>query len=101
MSAKTIASLVACIACISAAEAPSNYQTFHGIPVDSNSTDLTRFEIALARCIPEASSWPRGTPDPRSLYYNAALRNCLYRQGFIDRGSYAYPANNLFVPPAF
>jgi len=84
------------LACISAAEAPSNYQVYGGIRVDSDPVLLATYDRALARCFPEAATPPRGALEPRGLYYNAALRACLYRYGFFDRGAYAYPANTLF-----
>lgn len=82
--------------CISAAESPSNYQSYSGIRVDTDPVLLARYEKALQRCVPEAGSWRRGSPDPRSLHYNAVLRSCLYRRSFIDRGVYAYPIPQVY-----
>ncbi|MDK4702774.1 hypothetical protein PH562_11030 [Rhizobium sp. CNPSo 4062] len=80
------------LACVSAGEAPSNYQTYHGgIRADSDPVVLARYDRALNHCEPEAYSWRRGSPDANSTLYWLALRNCLYRQGFVDRGVYAYP----------
>ncbi len=84
------------LACISAAEAPSNYRTYSGFPVESDPYLVTRFEHALNNCVPEAQTPPRGTPYTASLHYNTALRACLYRQGYVDRGYSAYPANLVF-----
>ncbi|MET3854702.1 MULTISPECIES: hypothetical protein [unclassified Rhizobium] len=83
------------LGCISAAEAPSNYQTYSGIRVDSDPVLLARYDRALSYCQPEAMSH-RGSPDTHSMIYNVALRNCLYRRSFVDRGYYAYPANQVF-----
>ena len=80
------------LACVSAGEAPSNYQTYYGgIRADSDPVVLATYERVLDRCEPEAYSWRRGSPDPNSTPYWLALRNCLYRHGFVDRGVYAYP----------
>jgi hypothetical protein len=83
------------LGCISAAEAPSNYQTYSGIRVDSDPILVQRYDRALSYCQPEAMSY-RGSPDTHSMIYNVALRSCLSRHNFIDRGLYAYPANRLF-----
>ncbi|CAN7405026.1 hypothetical protein LJR251_002507 [Rhizobium rhizogenes] len=85
------------LACVSAGEAPSNYQSYHGgIRADSDPVLLERYDRALSRCEPEAYSWHRGSPDPNSTLYILALRNCLYRHGFVDRGFYAYPTSAVF-----
>lgn len=84
------------LGCISAAESPSNYQSYSGIRVDTDPVLLARYDKSLRWCVPEASSWRRGSPDPQSLHYNAALRNCLYRHGFVDRGVYAYPIPEVY-----
>ncbi|ULR46203.1 hypothetical protein [Rhizobium sp. K102] len=84
------------LGCISAAESPSNYQSYRGVRVDTDPVLLTRYDKALRWCVPEAGSWQRGSPDPQSLHYNAALRNCLYRRGFVDRGVYAYPIPKVY-----
>lgn len=88
--------VVLSFACVSAGEAPSNYQSYHGVRVDSDPVLLAKYDRALNRCEPEAYSWNRGSPDPNSTAYILALRNCLYRHSFVDRGSYAYPATALF-----
>ncbi|TCU13115.1 hypothetical protein EV132_113100 [Rhizobium sullae] len=87
--------VVLSLGCVSAAEAPSNYQTYHGIRVDSDPLLLAKYDRAVGYCQYEAMSW-RGSPNPYSLVYNAALRSCLSRRNFIDRGAYAYPANRYF-----
>ncbi|MDL2399302.1 hypothetical protein [Rhizobium mayense] len=79
------------LACVSAGEAPSNYQSYHGIRVDSDPVLLAKYDRALRYCEPEAYSWYRGSPDPNSTMYILALRDCLYRHSFVDRGAYAYP----------
>jgi hypothetical protein len=65
------------------------------VRVDSDPVLLRKYDHALRRCQPEALGY-RGSPDTTSLLYNAALRGCLYRYSFIDRGSYAYPATQIF-----
>jgi len=84
------------LGCISAAESPSNYQSYSGVRVDTDPVLGARYDKALQRCVPEASSWQRGSPDPQSLQYNTALRNCLYRHSFVDRGVYAYPIPKVY-----
>lgn len=85
------------LACVSAGEAPSNYQSYYGgVRADSDPVLLERYDRALNRCVPEAYSWRRGAPDPNSTLYMLALRNCLYRHSFVDRGAYAYPTNAVF-----
>ncbi|MGV1789807.1 hypothetical protein GR212_11890 [Rhizobium lusitanum] len=84
------------LACVSAGEAPSNYQTYQGIRADSDPVVLARYDRALNYCEPEAYSWHRGSPDPNSTFYWLALRDCLYRHGFVDRGVYAYPTTAVF-----
>ncbi len=79
------------LACVSAGEAPSNYQSYHGIRADSDPVILARYDRALQHCQPEAYSWQRGSPDPNSSMYILALRSCLYRYSFVDRGAFAYP----------
>ncbi|MBB3299639.1 MULTISPECIES: hypothetical protein [Rhizobium] len=91
-----VVGLALSLGCISAAESPSNYQSYSGIRVDTDPVLLARYEKALQRCVPEAGSWRRGSPDPRSLDYNAVLRNCLYRRSFVDRGVYAYPIPQVY-----
>ncbi|TCL73846.1 hypothetical protein [Rhizobium sp. BK251] len=97
---RVLAALGAALAlfCISAAESPSNYVTYDGVPVANNPNVLPRFDSALRRCVPEASdvNWSRGSTNPYSLQYNSILRNCLYRYRFVDRGFYAYPATQIF-----
>ncbi len=87
---------LASLAFISAAEAPANYQSFGGVTADSNPVTTRHYEAALKHCRPEAINPPRGTREVGSLRYSAALRACLYRQGYLDRGSFAYPANLAF-----
>jgi hypothetical protein len=85
------------LGCISAAEAPWNYQTYHEqIRVNSDPVVLAHYYRVLPYCQYEASSWWRGSPNSYSLYYIAALRSCLSRRGFIDRGAYAYPAYHYY-----
>lgn len=84
------------LACISAAESPSNFRTYGGYPVERDPILLSAYDNALSRCVPEAMTPPRGTSDTGSLHYNAALRSCLYRQGYVDQGAYAYPATLVF-----
>ncbi|PDT01939.1 hypothetical protein CO666_22735 [Rhizobium chutanense] len=84
------------LGCISAAESPSNYQSYSGVRVDTDPVLLARYDKALRWCGPEAGSWQRGSQDSRSLRYNAALRSCLSRHSFIDRGVYAYPIPEVY-----
>ncbi|MDE1158801.1 MAG: hypothetical protein PW791_11080 [Neorhizobium sp.] len=88
--------MVASLAFVSAAESPSNYQSLSGIRADGDSSTARRYDAALSRCRPEALTPPRGTHETGSLRYSAALRACLYRQGYIDRGSFSYPATLVF-----
>lgn len=84
------------LAFISAAEAPVNFRTYHGaVRVDSDPLLTKAYQKALKRCVPEALSPPSGNANPNSLHYNSALRNCLYRYGYLDRGVYSYPARNI------
>jgi hypothetical protein len=96
MKAKLPFGLALSLACISAAEAPANYQTYSGLRIEGNVTVQASYRSALRTCIPEAATPPQGDPNSHSLRYNAALRACLYRYGFIDRGQHAYPANMIF-----
>ncbi|MDM9627970.1 hypothetical protein QTL95_18920 [Rhizobium sp. S152] len=86
--------IAASLALISAAEAPREWQVAGGVRVDSDPILLARYDHALRYCEPEAEY--RGSINTASLLYVTALRSCLSRQGFTDRGSFAYPANNLF-----
>ncbi|KQV65382.1 hypothetical protein [Rhizobium sp. Root1220] len=86
--------MVASLACISAAEAPWQWQTYHGVRVDSDPMLTARFDRALRYCEPEA--YRRGSSNPNSLLYVTALRSCMSRLNIIDRGSYSYVANNYF-----
>lgn len=84
------------LACVSAGEAPSNYQTYHGgVRADSDPVLLANYGKVLNYCEPEAYSWQRGSPDANSTLYWLALRDCLYRHGFVDRGAYAYPTTAI------
>lgn len=96
MNLKYLAAAVLGLACVSAAEAPQNYSIYAGPPVTSDPVILDIYDQAMVRCTAEASTPPRGTAYASSYYYNAALRACLSRQGFIDNGAYAYPTNSLF-----
>ena len=84
------------LGCISAAESPSHYRSDSGGLVDTDPVLLARYDTALRWCVPEDGSWQRGSPDPQSMNYNAALRSCLYRHGFVDRGVYAYPIPKVY-----
>jgi hypothetical protein len=96
MNLKYVAAAVLGLACVSAAEAPENYSIYAGPTVVSDPVILDIYDRALVKCTAEASTPTRGTEFTTSLYYNAALRACLSRRGFIDRGAYAYPTNRLF-----
>ncbi|KRB61288.1 hypothetical protein ASE04_23115 [Rhizobium sp. Root708] len=86
--------LAASFVCISAAEAPSEWQTYSGVRVDSDPQTQARFDRAYRHCEPQAA-W-QGSSQQNSLLYVTALRSCLYRQGIVDRGSYSYPVNDPF-----
>ncbi|PZM07674.1 hypothetical protein [Rhizobium tubonense] len=76
-----------------AAGAPSNYQSYFGVPVDSSPQLQKRFDHARAYCEREAPR--RGTTDSPSVSYLLAMRSCLARHNFIDRGGDAYLATDL------
>lgn len=84
------------LACISAAEAPSNYETYDGVRVDSDPVLLNHYNRVLSYCDREASLPQRGSPDPRSMWHILALRSCLYRYSIVDRGLDSYPANAIW-----
>ncbi len=86
--------IAASLALVSAAEAPHEWQITGGVRADSDPVLLARYDRALRYCEPEAEY--RGSIDTASLLYVTALRSCLSRQGFTDRGSFSYPVNNLF-----
>jgi len=88
--------IVASLLAISAAEAPAEWQSFHGVRMDSDRVLLARFERAYRYCEPEANY--RGSPYPANPWHVTALRSCMYRLGILDRGAYSYPANRLFYP---
>jgi hypothetical protein len=77
------------LGCISAAESPGDYQYYFGGRVDADPVLASRFDRAVQRCEPEASDPYRGSPDRHSYIHLLAMRNCLARYNFIDRGSYA------------
>lgn len=77
------------LACISAADSPGEYQYYFGGRVDASPTLAAQFDKASYRCGLEASDPDRGSADPHSYLYLLAMRNCLARHNFIDRGSYA------------
>jgi hypothetical protein len=81
--------LVMSLACISAAESPSDYQYYFGGRVDADPVLAAKFDRAARRCEPEASDYTRGSADQNSYLHLIAMRNCLARYNFIDRGSYA------------
>ena len=94
MRIKIALGIAASLACISAAEAPSQWQTYSGVRVDSDPTLQMQFDRTYPYCEQEAIR--RGSPDAGNLWHVTALRNCMYRHGIVDRGAYAYPANALF-----
>lgn len=87
--------IAASLACISAAEPPYQWQTYHGVRVDSDHRLLERYNRTYHYCAPEAVR--RGSTDTNSLLYVTALRGCMYRFGIVDRGAYAYSANAPFL----
>ncbi|MES5096698.1 hypothetical protein ABUK73_00560 [Agrobacterium sp. BA1120] len=96
MNIKYVAAAILGLACVSAAESPKNYSVYAGPDVTSDPIILDVYDRALSNCSAEASSPPRGTAYTTSYYYNAALRACLSRHGFIDKGAFAFPTNSLF-----
>jgi hypothetical protein len=77
------------------ADAPSNYQSYFGVRVDSSPQLQQRFDRASRYCQREAPR--RGTTDVASVSYLLAMRSCLARHNFIDRGAYAYPASGVGI----
>ncbi|OWV99881.1 hypothetical protein [Rhizobium sp. R693] len=88
--------VAASLLAISAAESPGQWQTYHGVRMDSDPVLLARFDRVYRYCEPEAVR--RGSPYPANAWHVTALRSCMYRFGVVDRGAYAYPANRLFYP---
>src|ERR1700712_74766 len=89
MKVLTTAAIALSFACVSAATAPANYQTYSGVPADSNPSLLAAFNSAEMYCGPEVTPFRRGS-HPVGLGPVLAMRSCLARQNFIDRGVYAY-----------
>ena len=96
MNFKYIAAALLGLACVSAAEAPQNYRVYAGPDVTSDPIILDIFDRAVMKCTAEASTPPRGAAYTTSTYHTVAVRACLSRQGFVDRGGYAYPYTRLF-----
>lgn len=96
MKIRYLAAAVLGLACVSAAESPKNYSVYAGPDVVSDPILVDVYDRAVMKCSAEAATPPRGTPYTTSYYYNAALRSCLSRHGFTDKGAFAYPANTLF-----
>lgn len=90
------AGMVLSLACISAAEAPSNYETYDGVRIDSDPVLLNQYNRVLNYCDREASLPQRGSPDHRSIWHVLALRSCFYRHNIVDRGLDSYPANAIW-----
>lgn len=96
MKIRYVAAAILALACVSAAESPRNYSVYAGPDVESDPVILDVYDRVVVKCSTEASVPPRGTEYTASYYYNAALRACLSRHGFIDKGAFAYPSNSLF-----
>jgi hypothetical protein len=77
------------MASISAAASPTDYRTYFGSPVDASPVIQAQFYKAADHCEAEASSLGRGSPDLESYSHIVAVRGCLARYNFIDRGAYA------------
>ncbi len=77
------------LACVSAAASPGEYQYYFGGPVDQTPTLATKFDRASDYCAVEASRPDRGSSDVHSYIHTVAMRNCLARYNFIDRGVYS------------
>jgi hypothetical protein len=83
--------------CISAVNAPSNYQSYGGYPVFSDPALRSHFERAYGYCDREASwRYPRVDNSVNPMF-TLAVKACLYRHSFVDRGVYSYPANQIFL----
>ncbi len=65
--------------------------TYGSIGIVRGSDVDRRFALAREACMIEAATPPRGILRTDNFYYGAALRACLYRQGFSDDGSHVYP----------
>lgn len=74
--------------CVSAAASPSEFQTYFGTPVEASPVISAQFDKAAAHCEAEASSPARGSPNADSYSHIVAVRGCLARYNFIDRGAY-------------
>lgn len=89
---KIIAALgaVVSLACVSAAASPSDYETYFGTPVDASPTILAQFDKAADHCEVEASRPGRSWPEAEPYSHVMAVRGCLSRFNFIDRGVHSY-----------
>jgi hypothetical protein len=85
------------LACISAVNAPSNYQTYGGIRVDSDPVIVNHYQRTAGYCDQEAAwRYPR-VADSVDPMYTLAFKACLYRHNYVDRGAFSYPANQIFL----
>ncbi|MBB4347398.1 MULTISPECIES: hypothetical protein [Rhizobiaceae] len=65
--------------------------TYGSLGIIKGSDVENRFLSARDECTLEASTPPRGHPFFDNFLNQAALRACLYRQGFSSKGDYVYP----------
>jgi hypothetical protein len=65
--------------------------TYGSVGIVKGSDVESRFLSAKEDCMLEASTPPRGHPLIGNFYNQAALRACLYRKGFSDKGDHVYP----------
>jgi hypothetical protein len=92
--------IVALVSSLPAFETHAATFIYGGVEIIPGSDVDQRFETARSVCTNEAATPTRGTPSPDSFYYRAAMRSCLYRQGFFGDGSYVYPVP-LYGRPSY
>jgi hypothetical protein len=85
----TAAGIALSFACVSAASGATNYQTYSGVPADSSPSLVSAFNSAELYCEPEATPYRRGSY-PVGFGPLLAMRSCLARHNFIDRGVHSY-----------
>lgn len=90
MKLRIVTGLLLSLGCISAADAPANYMSYYGVQADKDPYVAAAFYRARQRCEPEASSYGRGAPEENSVAHVLAMRACMARYDFVDRGAYAF-----------
>jgi hypothetical protein len=94
-----ISALLAALSLISPSGAMAATLAYGSVGITPGSDIELRYMKVREACSVEAETPPRGSSDVGGFYYGAALRACLYRQGFSDQGEYAYPVP-LFGNPS-